>query len=190
MEKKPNDYFQYPPNLHQLDLATLVSMFRSRGEPRKAPAGDYFGCALTHKLVKNAKWWFGMHYSQQAWDNMLTKGCEGFPLTEIELNILGMCLTQVEGCAPHRDFVENNCGVISKMGYLIVNDLKQFGFVTEDSEDRLRITPRGEKALQGISRRIYEKKYTEEMLLINQQHTIEPTITEAKKKESEQTTLF
>ena len=38
-----------------LDLATVVSMYRGRGEPVKAPAGEYFGCAHSFKLVREAK---------------------------------------------------------------------------------------------------------------------------------------
>ncbi len=59
MEKKSDLYFSYPPNLHTLDLATLVSMYRERGLPKKAKPGEYFGCALTQKIVKDGKWWFG-----------------------------------------------------------------------------------------------------------------------------------
>jgi len=191
MEQKTDAYFQYPPNLHELDLATLVSMYRSRGEPQKAPAGSYFACTFTRKMIKEGKWWFGLYYSQRAWDHLLTKGSEGFPLTEVELNILGLAMAQPEGEPPKRDLVEKNCGVIPKLGYMIVNDLKQFGFLNEDENHHLRITPRGEKALQGISRRIYEHKFTDEMLLINQQRSISP-MPEGKKKaeSSEQTSLF
>ena len=42
MQKRNHFHFQYPPNIHELDLATMVSMFRSRGEPRKAPPGEYY----------------------------------------------------------------------------------------------------------------------------------------------------
>lgn len=190
MERKTDAFFQYPPNLHELDLATLVSMYRSRGEPQQATPGNYFACAWTHRLIKNAKWWFGLYYSQPAWDQLLTKGSEGFPLTEVELNILGLAYAKSEEQPPHRDFVEKNCGVIPKLGYMIVNDLKQFGFLNEDENGRLRITPRGEKGLQGISRRVYEKKFTPEMLLINQQRSVDPVPEGKKKPESEQTTLF
>lgn len=190
MEKKSDLHFKYPPNIHELDLATLVSLYRSRGEPQQASPGNYLGCALTHQLVKQAKWWFGLYYSQKAWDTLLTKGSEGFPLTEVELNILGLTLARIDDEAPHRDFVEKNCGVIPKLGFLIVNDLKQFGFLAEDDSGHLRITPRGEKALQGISRRIYEKKFSSSMLLVNRQQTIDPKIARARKKHSEQTKLF
>ncbi len=81
MDKKSGNHFSYPPNLHELDLATLVSMYRDRGIPKKAKPGEYFGCRVTQKLIKEGKWWFGQYYSQQAWDEMLTKGCEGYPLT-------------------------------------------------------------------------------------------------------------
>lgn len=189
MEKKSNLYFSYPPNLHELDLATLVSMYRERGIPKKARPGDYFACTVTQKLIKEGKWWFGRYFSQQAWDELLTKSCEGYPLTDVELNVLGMALA-ADGNPPQRDFAEQHCGAVSKLAYMIVNDLKEFGFLSIDDQERLMITPRGEKALQGIARRLYEKKFSPEMLLINQGNIVRPVIEQARKKDNEQASLF
>lgn len=189
MEKTSNLYFSYPPNLHELDLATLVSMYRERGMPKKARPGDYFGCVLTKNLIKEGKWWFGQYFSQQAWDELLTKGCEGYPLTEVELNVLGMAVSVSEE-PPGRDYVEQNCGAIPKLAYMIVNDLKEYGFLSIDDQDRLMITPRGEKALQGVARRIYSKKFSPEMLHVNRVGGAQPSIEHAQKKDSEQASLF
>ena len=190
MEKKSDFYFKYPPNLHELDLASLVSMYRERGLPKKATTGEYFACAKTHRLVKNAKWWFGLYYSQQAWDNLLTKGSEGYPLTETELNVLGLVLDAGDQ-AVSREFVEQNCGTISKLTYMIINDMKEFGFLSIENNDRLLITPRGEKALQGIAQRIYGKKFAPDMLLVNQGEGPAPKMKQAQKKKSDdQASLF
>lgn len=190
MEKKSNFHFSYPPNLQELDLATLVSMYRDRGMPRNAKPGKYFACAVTRKLIKEGKWWFGLYYSQKAWDNLLTRGSEGYPLTEVELNVLGMVLNAGND-AVLRDSVEQNCGAVSKLAYMIVNDLKEFGFLASEATDRLMITPRGEKALQGIARRIYDKKFSPEMLLANQDRSPRPAMEQARKKEdADQASLF
>lgn len=191
MQKKSHIHFSYPPNLHEIDLATLVSMYRERGIPKKAKPGDYFACALTQHLIKEGKWWFGRYYSQKAWNELLTKSCEGYPLTEVELNILGLAMI-AEGEPPRRDYVEEHSGGISKLAYMIVNDLKEYGFLSIDDQERLLITPRGEKALQGIARGIYDKKFSPGMLLINRENTVRPTIERAKKKEeeNEQANLF
>lgn len=188
MEKKSDKYFEYPSNLHELDLATLVSMYRERGIPKKARPGEYFACAYSRKLIKEGKWWFGQYYSQKSWDELLTKSCEGYPLTEVELNVLGMAHAANDG-PPKRDDVEQQCGVVSKLAYMIVNDLKEFGFLSIDDQERLMITPRGEKALQGIAKRIYDKKFSPEML---QGGPLEPrpTIERAKKKDNDQPSLF
>ncbi len=188
MKKLTNQYFSYPPNLNSLDLATLVSMYRDRGAPEKADAGNYFACALTDKLIKDGKWWFGRYYSQQAWNDLLTKSCEGYPLTEVELNILGLASASEE--PPHRNEAEQGSGAIEKLAFMIVNDLKEFGFLSFDDRDRLLITPRGEKALQGIAHRIYHKKFSPEMLHVNKNDIIKPTIERAPKKDIEQTRLF
>lgn len=190
MEKKSNLHFSYPPNLHELDLATLVSMYRERGMPRKAKTGQYFACAVTHRMIKDGKWWFGLYYSQKAWDNLLTKGSEGYPLTETELNVLGLVLDAGNNTVG-RDYVEENCGTISKLTFMIINDLKEYGFLAIEDNDRLLITPRGEKALQGIARRIYEKKFTAEMLLVNKDQGAAPKMERARKAEgNDQASLF
>ncbi|MEX0661487.1 MAG: hypothetical protein WD381_06110 [Balneolaceae bacterium] len=163
MEKKSDLIFTYPPNLAELDLATMVSMYRERGEPKKAAPGKYLACALSRKLLKDAKWWFGLYYSQSAWDDLLTKSSEGYPLTEAELNALGLILASGDE-PPHREYVEKNIGVFPKLAYLILNDIKQFGFIQENDQGFLLITPRGERALQGIARRIYQKRFVPEML--------------------------
>lgn len=188
MDEEPNTYFKYPPNLHELDLATLVSMYRERGIPKKARPGEYFACAYSRKLIKEGKWWFGQYYSQKSWDQLLTKSCEGYPLTEVEMNILGMTYAADEE-PPHRDKVEQDSGAISKLAYMIVNDLKEYGFISVDDQQRLMITPRGEKALQGIAKRIHGKKFTANMLP-DQDEMAKPTIERAKKKDSDQPSLF
>ncbi len=189
MEQAPNSYFSYPPNLHELDLATLVSMYRDRGIPKKAKPGEYFACVVTGKLIKEGKWWFGSYYSQQAWDETLTKGSEGYPLTEVELNVLGLVYSADEE-APRRDYVEQNSGAVSKLAYMIVNDLKEFGFLSMDDHDRLLITPRGEKALQGVAKQIYGKKFKPDMLKVNQGEITNPQMKQAPKEDSEQANLF
>jgi hypothetical protein len=190
MKKKSDLYFRYPPNLQELDLATLVSMYRDRGIPKKSKPGEYFGCSLSGRVVKSGKWWFGRHYSQQAWNELLTKGCEGYPLTEAEMNILGLAVN-ADNERPQRDYAEQNSGALLKLAYMIVNDLKEYGFLSLDDQDRLLVTPRGEKALQGIARRIYGKKFSADMLHANQTEVLRPEIEKAKKKkENEQANLF
>lgn len=189
METKSDLYFRYPPNLHVLDLATMVNMYRERGEPHKAKAGQYLACAATRKLIKEGKWWFGMYYSQSAWNDLLTKGCEGYPLTKAELNIMGMAVAAEKDDPPTRQVVEEHCGTIPKLAFMIVNDLKEFGFINITEDDRILITPRGEKALQGIARRIYAKKFSPDMLPIHEADT-QPGIERARKKQSDQKSLF
>jgi hypothetical protein len=167
MKKQTEHYFQYPANLNELDLATLVSMYRDRGIPKKADPGKYFACAVTHDLIKEGKWWFGLYYSQKAWNQMLSRGCEGYPLTEVEFNVLGMVFA-ADAEAPRRQYVEQNSGAIGKLAYMIVNDLKDFGFLSIDDSERLLITPRGEKALQGLAQKIYGKRFSSNMLSIDQ----------------------
>lgn len=188
MQKRSDHHFKYPPNIHELDLASMVSMFRSRGEPRKASLGEYFACVSTQELLKEAKWWFGLYFSQTTWDSLLTKSSDGYPLTNIELNILGHVYISEED-APHREYIEKNAGTTEKLAYLIVNDLRTFGFLSEDESGFLRITPRGEKALHGISRRIYEKRFLPEMLS-DERILQSPCIEQAQKKDEEQTSLF
>lgn len=164
MESQSDFIFKYPPNLQELDLATMVSMYRERGEPKKAAPGKYLACTVTRKLIREAKWWFGLYYSQEAWDSLLTKSSEGYPLTEAELNALGLIEASGEE-PPHREYVEKNIGVMPKLSYLILNDIKQFGFIQENDQGFLMITPRGERALQGIARRLYKKRFSPEMLV-------------------------
>ena len=189
MEKKSDFHFSYPPNLQELDLATLVSMYRDRGMPRKAKPGQYFACAVTHELIREGKWWFGLYYSQKAWDKLLTRGSEGYPLTEVELNVLGLVLDSGDETI-QRSYIEEHCGAVSKLAYMIVNDLKEYGFLKSDDHDSLMITPRGEKALQGLAKRIYNRKFTYEMLQLYQDHTPRPSIERARKKENDQASLF
>ena len=188
MQKRSDFYFKYPPNIHELDLATMVNLFRTRGEPRKAPSGQYIACAKSGILLREAKSWFGLHYSQKTWDSLLTKGSEGFPLTDVELNLLGLVYVS-EDETPHREYVEKQSGITEKLAYLIVNDLRTFGFFDEDDSGFLRITPRGEKALHGISRRIYEKRFMPEMLNTYTPDD-EPKIEQAQKEDQDQTSLF
>ncbi len=132
----------------------------------------------------------GQYYSQEAWNKLLTKSCEGYPLTEIEMNVLGLAQVANEG-PPKREYVEQNCGALSKLAYMIVNDLKEFGFLSLNEQDRLMITPRGEKALQGIARRMYDRKFNANMLFVNQANSSRPTLERAQKKEeNEQAKLF
>ncbi len=188
MQKRSNFHFKYPPNIHELDLATMVNMYRSRGEPKQAPAGQYFACGITQQLIKEGKSWFGLHYSQRTWDNLLTKGSEGYPLSEAEMNVLGKVYVS-EDDAPHREIIERSAGVTEKLAYLIVNDLRSFGFLVENESGLLNITPRGEKALNGIARRIYEKRFMPEMLSSHEAAEI-PTIEQALKKDQDQKSLF
>jgi len=174
MIKRSEHYFRYPSNLSMLDLATLVSMYRSRGEPVKAPAGEYFACSHSFRLVREAKSWFGLYYTQSAWDQLLTRDSGGYPLTEAELNALGLAAHQDEH--PNtREFIERNIGVMSQLGYMIVNDLKTFGYLVEDEEHHLSLTDTGEEALQGLARRIYDRKFIPEMLYVNQQRYVNPS---------------
>lgn len=189
MNITPKPYFRYPANISVLDLATLVSMYRDRGMPKKAQAGQYLACTLDNKLIKEGKWWFGQHYSQEAWNTLLTRNSEGYPLTEVELNIMGLTMVG-DGQPPHRTDVEENSGTIEKLAFMIINDLKEFGFLSLDDQERLLITPRGRKALQGISYRIHQKRFGPEMLAVNSNANINPKIEKASKKDTDQTQLF
>lgn len=174
MIKRSDKFFRYPANLNMLDLATLVSMYRSRGEPIKAPPGDYFACSLSFRLVREAKSWFGLYYTQSSWDQLLTRDSQGYPLTEAELNIMGLA-ARLDDHAAERAYIERNSGVMPQLAYMIVNDLKTFGFIQEDDTTQLFLTAEGEDALQGIARRIYDRKFIPEMLYVNQQRYINPT---------------
>ena len=199
MEKKTDHIFSYPPNIQELDLATLVNLYRERGDVLRARAGQYVACAITKNLLKEAKSWFGLFYSQEAWDSLLTKNSRGYPLTEAELNALGLVKANEDDDddePPHREFVEKNIGTLPKLAYLIINDIKQFGFVNEDSHGFLTLTPSGEKALQGVARRLYGKPFTKEMLVSHQQAyevhmpPEEKRKRTAGKKDADQTSLF
>ncbi|MEX0928359.1 MAG: hypothetical protein WD266_08865 [Balneolales bacterium] len=179
--KKSPVYFRYPPNLNTLDLANVISLYRSRGEPADAPAGDFFGCAATFKLIKKSKTWFGLHYSQPAWDALLTKGSLGYPLTEVELNVLGMA-HDGSAAGSTRSYIENNCGTMAQLAFLIVNDLKQFDFLKEDESGVLTLSESGEAALQGVSQRLFEKRFHPDMLLVNRNEN--PVIIRAQRQES------
>jgi predicted transcriptional regulator len=189
MKKSGDPYFIYPSNLNRMDLATLVSMYRDRGIPKEAKAGEYYCCALTRKMIRNGKWWFGYHYSQDAWNKLLTNRSEGYPLTEIELNILGLAKV-ASGGPPEREHVEQHAMITPRLAYIIINDLDSYGFLSIDDQKRLMITPRGEKALQGIARRIYNKRFTVDMLAVNQDKTVDLRIERASRKGSEQADLF
>lgn len=183
-QKKSDFYFQYPANLHTLDLASMVQLYRQRGEPYEVRSSEALACAVSRKILKTCKKWFGLYYSQKAWDQLLTSGSEGYPLTDVELNIMGLFLVPpIENMT--RSFVEANAPVISQFAFLIVNDLKQFGFIEEtEIPDQFVLTTMGIKALDGLSRRIYEKKFSPDMLEYYRTHGLPG------KKDEKQTTLF
>lgn len=165
----------------------MVTMYRMRGEPRKSSPGEYFACSISHDIIKEGKWWFGLFYSQKVWDALITKGSEGYPLTDAELTILGMVFVSKD--LYHREYIEQHAGITEKLAYLVLNDLRSFGFLDEDESGLLRITPRGEKALHGIARRIYEKRFMPEMLENYTAPEI-PVIERAQRSDKEQTSLF
>ncbi|TNE71809.1 hypothetical protein EP331_08510 [bacterium] len=188
--RRSDNVFSYPPNLQVLDLATLVAMYRERGAVSKANPGDYLACCATGKLMKEAKFWFGLNYSQQAWDTLLTKNSGGYPLTEVELNILGL----IKAPPYHpidKEFIAENCGIPPHLAIMIIQDLKKFGYVDED-EDGFHITISGEKALDGICRRIYEINFIPEMLLISHDERFNQWYKSGRgpKDKQEQTSLF
>ncbi len=189
MQKKSTDFFVYPPNLQVLDLASIVGMYRARGEPRRAQTGEYFACTRSKKLVKEAKFWFGLYYSQPAWDQMLTKDSSGYPMTEVEFAILGMCVYPPEDNS-HRSNIEAHAGIIPQLSFLIVNDLRQFGFIQEYDSGMLGITSNGQLALEGFAKRAFEKKFSPEMLSVYKGEHARPKMEEAEKKDLLQTRLF
>jgi len=195
MEKKSDHILSYPPNLQELDLATLVNLYRERGEVLKARSGNYVACAISKHLLREAKSWFGLFYSQDVWDSLLTKNSGGYPLTEAEFNAFGLIYSNRDE-PPHREFVEKNIGTLPKLAYLIINDIKQFGFINEDESGFLTITSSGEKALQGISKRVYGRLFTKEMLISHQEsHVVDPpsqskTSRSTRRKDQDQTSLF
>ena len=189
MQKKSNDFFSYPPNLQMLDLASMVGMYRMRGEPRRAPSGEYFACCRSRKLIKEAKYWFGLFYSQSAWDQLLTKDSGGYPLTQIEFSVMGFCVYPPEE-NNHRSAIESHTGFIPQLTFLIVNDLKQFGFIQEYDNGLLAITNTGQKALEGFAKRVYEARFSADMLALDHREYARPGLEQAKKKDPVQTRLF
>lgn len=189
MGKKLADQFAYPPNLRMLDLASMVSLYRSRGEPRRAPSGEYFACASSLKLIKEGKFWFGLHYSQTSWDSMLIKESSGYPLTEVEFQILGLSLYPPDD-NNHRSQIESMAGFIPQLSFLIVNDLIQFGFLQEYDDGFLQSTHDGSKVLEGYARTYYDKKFSREMLTAWQGKIPLPKMEQAEKAERLQTRLF
>lgn len=187
---KQAKYFRYPENLNILDLATLVSMYRSRGEPVKAPSGEYYTCADSFKLVKEAKCWFGLYYSQTSWNQLLTRDCRGYPLTDLEMNILAGALYPPDDKPVPRTELEESLDTVPQLAYLIVNDLKQFGFLQEDEENALHVTSAGELALQGLASRIYEKNFSPEIFRSGSKLKKKPVMERAEKKPDAQTRLF
>lgn len=147
----------YPGNLQSLDLATMVHLFRNRGEPRRAAGGDYFFCVNSLDLVKEARNWFGVHIGIQAWDRMMTPHSNGYPLTAVEIRLLGS-IRYCEGqCRPRSD-LESEAEVHPQLLSLIIRDLIQFGFLT-DEDSLLRVSADGERALHGYSRHYFGKTY-------------------------------
>lgn len=163
--RRSNLVFRYPPNLQSLDLATLVMLYRERGGIKKSNPGEYLACSLTGKLIKEAKVWFGLTYCQSAWDDLLTKNSGGYPLTESELNVLGLIKTPPE-FPVNKELLETHSGIQSQMLFMIIQDLRKFGFIDEIDE-QYQISSTGEKALDGIARRIYEINFIPEMLRIS-----------------------
>lgn len=163
MQKQSDFHFKYPPNIHEMDLATMVNLFRSRGEVKQATPGHYLACAVTNRLIREGKYWFGLYYSQKGWDQLLTKNSEGYPLTDVELIILGKVFSGNQE-ERQRELVERTSGITDKLAYLVVSDLRAFGFLAEDQQGVLSITTSGEKALHGIARRIYNKRFVPSML--------------------------
>lgn len=181
--------FKYPANLNVLDLASLVGMYRNRGMPVKPDPGGYFCCPVSLRLIKEAKNWFGLTYSQAGWDLLLTPNSQGYPLTQVEFNILGL-INALPKSEVDRAKLESSCGVVSQLAFIIINDLKGFEFITEDDHGHFELTMGGEKALQGFAKRVYEKRFSADMLLIERAIIPDPKITRAKKMGDDQISLF
>lgn len=156
-------FFQYPVNMSQIELASLILMYRGRGEVIKASPSSFLCCALENRLIKQAKSWFGKVYSQEAWDRMLSPDALGYPLTPLELHILGYA-SQTQGNQTYtRDVVDRYLDLPPSFGYVLINDLISFGFL-QANDNYLLITELGEKAMNGLSRRLYKKRYKQDML--------------------------
>lgn len=158
-------FFQYPGNIGDVELASMILLYRSRGEVVKATPSTFFCCSLENRLIKQAKDWFGKSYSQSAWDRMLTNGSKGYPLTPHEMHLLGYAATKKPN---HQFYLRNEVSRYLQLPesfcYVLMNDLEQFGFLQQGEQQQMLITDEGEKALQGISRRIFKKRYREEFL--------------------------
>jgi len=181
--------FRYPVNLNILDLATLVGMYRNRGMPVKSEPGMFFCCPQTHRLIKEAKNWFNVTYSQAGWDLLLTPNSMGYPLTMVEFNILGV-INALPKSEVDRSKLESSSGVVSQLAFIIINDLKGFGFISEDDHGHFELSMDGEKALQGFAKRIYEKRFSPDMLMIQRNVIVEPRIQRARKSDEDQISLF
>ena len=131
MEKKSNHIFSYPPNLQELDLATLVNLYRERGEVLKALDGKLRGLRNHKKTAEGGQivvWSF------------LQPGRLGLsPYKKLGRLSINGSRNERPGLVysnrkepPHREFVEKNIGTLPKLAYLIINDIKQFGFIKED----------------------------------------------------------
>lgn len=162
-EYEEDVYFNYPANIHQIELANLILIYRSRGEVVQASPSNYLCCAADDVLIKQGKTWFGKTFSQEAWDRMLTPYSNGYPLTPYEMHILGYAANKNQGKAFSKQEVEACLKLSSSFVYVLINDLVNFGFI-ELQDEQLIINEIGEKALHGISRRIFKKRYREEML--------------------------
>lgn len=155
--------FAYPPNLSALDLAFWVPLYRNRGEPVKAPAGEYVTCAYTLEFIKAARHWFGLYISPKMWDKLLTKNAKGYPLTFHEFQIMGLTLFPLQGNSK-RSFIEQQIQGPSQLAFMITKDLIAFDFLQQDEADQLRLTSMGEKALDGFARHIFDQNFHPEML--------------------------
>lgn len=97
---------------------------------------------------------------------MLTTGCEGYPLTEVEFNVMGLVKAPPQPRIS-REFIEQNCGIVSQLGFLIFNDLRQFGFIDEPEDHIFELSHRGEIALDGLSRGLFDTGFKPDLLWIH-----------------------
>lgn len=155
--------FAYPQNMAALDLAVWVPFYRNRGEPAKAPAGEYFTCAYTLEFVKTARHWFGLYISPKMWDKLLTKNAKGYPLTFHEFQLMGLTLFPLQSNT-ERSFIEQQIQGPSQLPFMITKDLIAFGFILQAEHNQLQLTTAGEKALDGFARHVYDQNFHPEML--------------------------
>jgi hypothetical protein len=193
-EYEEDVFFNYPANIHQIELANLILIYRSRGEVVQASPSNYLCCAADDILIKQGKTWFGKTFSQDAWDRMITPYSNGYPLTPYEMHILGYASFKHNGENFTKQEVESCLKLSSSFVYVLINDLVGFGFI-ELQDEKLIINETGEKALQGISRRIFKKRYREEMLPHISGHILPPNKQKNRKSGSSsdpnsQVTLF